>query len=539
MIRTKNSILKQAAILGIASIIVRAIGLLYRIPLSNIIGDLGNSYYGVAFNIYTILLLMSGYSIPTAVSKIISSYNALGEYRNAHKSFITSLVFIGIFGGILSISLYIFSPYFLPSGSEEALFALRSLSPTLFISGFIGVFQGYFQARRNTLPTALAQILEQVANAVASIFFAFILTRSVVGDNIKTASLGALGGTLGTLTGVIVSITILYLVYRLNSGKLYNLLRKDKSGVTSSYKSITLVLIALIVPIIFSTIITNIVGIIDQYLYYGISNSLNRDMVDISVKYGIYIGKYVPLANVPSALAYSVSVAVLPTISAALARKNKKEIHYRINEGITLTMLFCIPSAIGLFVLAKPIMDLLFSGTSSVGYISLKMGAIIIIITGYTTVLSGVLQGLGKPIITLYSGIISIISNIIILIPLLYFTRLDVYAIIIAIIPSTFLMGIYLYYNIKKYTGFKQNIIRTVMLPSLAGILMGIITWLVYLVTHFIFRFNFIALIITIPIGIISYSVIILKMNFFNVLELKSIPIGRLMFKLLKKLKLI
>ena len=256
MIRTKNSILKQAAILGIASIIVRAIGLLYRIPLSNIIGDLGNSYYGVAFNIYTILLLMSGYSIPTAVSKIISSYNALGEYRNAHKSFITSLVFIGIFGGILSISLYIFSPYFLPSGSEEALFALRSLSPTLFISGFIGVFQGYFQARRNTLPTALAQILEQVANAVASIFFAFILTRSVVGDNIKTASLGALGGTLGTLTGVIVSITILYLVYRLNSGKLYNLLRKDKSGVTSSYKSITLVLIALIVPIIFSTIIS-------------------------------------------------------------------------------------------------------------------------------------------------------------------------------------------------------------------------------------------------------------------------------------------
>lgn len=535
----KNSILKQAAILGIASIIVRAIGLLYRIPLSKIIGDLGNSYYGVAFNIYTILLLMSGYSIPTAVSKVISGYTAIGMYRNARRAFLVSLIFIGVFGGILSTILYICSPIFLPSGSDNALFALRSLAPTLFISGFIGVFQGYFQARRNTLPTALAQILEQVANALASIFFAFILTRSVSGDEVATASLGALGGTLGTLTGVIVSITILYYVYRLQRPGIYRELRRDRTNSVYSYKIISLALIALIVPIIFSTIVTNIVGIIDQYLYYGISGYRNKDMVDISVKYGIYIGKYIPLANLPSALAYSVSVAVLPTISAALARKNRREVHYRINESITLTMLFCMPAAVGLFVLAKPIMDFLFSGTPSVGYMCLKLGAIIIVITGYTTVLSGVLQGLGKPMITLASGFVSIVVNIFILVPLLFLTNLDVYAIIFAIIPSMVAMGVYLYIKVCKITGFRQQFVRTFIMPAIAAVLMGAFTWVVYFIIHTILRFNFIALLLTIPTAAIFYCIIILKMNFINVMQLRMLPLGKLFLRLLRKFNMI
>lgn len=535
----RRSILKQAAILGIASIIVRAIGLLYRIPLSNIIGDLGNSYYGVAFNIYTILLLISGYSIPIAVSKIISGYIAVGQYKNARKSFILALIFIGCFGGFLSIVLYIFSPLFLPEGSANAIYALRCLSPTLFISGFIGVFQGYFQARRNTFPTAFAQILEQVANAVTSIFFAFILTRSSLEDEVNTATFGALGGTLGTLCGVIVSICILYYIYKLNFPRTVKELRKDKSLYTESYSTLTKILIVLIVPIIFSTIVTNFIGIINQYIYYGISSFKGLDMIDIGIKYGIYVGKVIPLSNVPSAVAYSVAVATLPTISAALARRNRREIHYRINESITLTMLFCAPASIGMFVLAKPIMDLLFSGTSSIGYINLRLCAIVILIVGYNTVLTSIIQGLGKPMITLFAGLASILANILVIVPQLLFTKIDIYAITTSAIVAHIVIAIISYRYIKSITRFKQNFIRTFFCPMFAALTMGITTFISYHLLHFLLRFNLIALLITIPLSIIIYGIIIIKLNFVNTRQLKSITIGRYFLRFLRKLNLI
>lgn len=536
----KNSIAKQAAILSIAGIIVRIIGLLYRIPVSKIIGDIGNSYYGIAFNIYTILLLLSGYSIPIVVSKLISNYRAIGQYKNAHKIFKTSLILISIVSGVLSLILFIFSPYFLPVGNEKAVFAVKALAPTLFISGIIGVFQGYFQSCRNSIPTALAQIAEQVINATTSIFFAYLLTRYALDDSTEIGSLGALGSTLGTLFGAVTSVTILYLIYKkFNTKRIYAELKRDKSNHILKSSIVISKILILLVPIILSTLITNITSIISQYIFFAIMNYKGIDTITSGIDYGIYIGKYTPIMNLPLAISTSVSIATLPAISMALAQKNIRKIRATVYESTALSFIFAIPSSVGLFVLSKPIMDLLFSNTPDVGYISLMIGSITIALSSYSIVLSGVLQGLGKPIITLIAGIISTLINVITLIPLLLFTNLGIYSVIFASIISTLTLDYICYKNIKNLIHYKQPILKSIILPSIASIIMGFFCYIIYAISLFILRFNILALIITVPLCVIIYALMIIKTGIISINQIHSISVGKTFIKLMRRLKLI
>lgn len=535
---TKSSIAKQAGILAIASIIVRIIGLLYRIPLSNIIGDLGNSYYGIAFNIYSTLILLSAYSIPIAVSKLSSGYLALKQYRNAHKVFKISLIFMIVLGAILAFLLYVFAEKILPVGSEKAIYALRAMAPTLFISGIIGVFQGYFQSRKNMLPIATAQILEQLANAIMSIFLAYMLTRAVIGDKVEVASLGSLGGTLGTLVGVIVSVTVLALIYKLNipNFKHEALIDSSKSNERGIllFKRVTF----MIVPIMMSTIIFNIIGIADQYIYYGILGHKGIDAINVGANYGIYIGKYIPLVNLPSALAASVSIATLPNISAAYSSGKMREVRHFLSEGISLSSIITIPSAIGIFVLAKPIIDLLFPNTPDVGYIALKIGAALIIFTGYASIYSGALQGIGKPIISVMAGIISAIVNIAIIVPLLIFTNLGIYSIILATIPHMLIMAFICYKYMNRYTGYRQRFFKPIILPLIAGTLMGICTYVIYSLTMLIININALGIILSIPISAFVYLILIIKLNIVRKNQLATFPGGRHAIRLINKLNI-
>ena len=174
--RDKNNYLKQAGILAAAGIICRIIGILYRSPLTSIIGDEGNGYYTSAYNIYTIILLLSSYSIPSAVSKIIASKLALKEYRNAHRIFHCALIYVCAIGGAASIFTFFGAGLFLEG---EAAVVLKVFAPTIFLSGFVGVLRGYFQAHGSMVQTSFSQIAEQILNAVISILAAHLLIDMV------------------------------------------------------------------------------------------------------------------------------------------------------------------------------------------------------------------------------------------------------------------------------------------------------------------------------------------------------------------------
>ena len=164
MSKKKNTLLRNTSILMAATIISRVIGLLYRSPLGETIGNEGLGYYSTASNLYTILLLISSYSIPMAVSKIVSERLALKEYRNAHRVFHGALIYAVIVGGIAALVAFFGGKFLLPYNQQNALLALRVLAPTIFFSAVLGVLRGYFQAHSTMMPTSISQIIEQVFN---------------------------------------------------------------------------------------------------------------------------------------------------------------------------------------------------------------------------------------------------------------------------------------------------------------------------------------------------------------------------------------
>lgn len=176
----KSNFLVQAGILAAAGFISRIIGLLYRSPLTAIIGDLGNGYYQAAYNIYTIILLISSYSIPSAISKVIAQKLGVKEYRNAHRIFRCSVWYVLAVGGVASLFLF-FGAGFLVDGA--AIPVLRVFAPTIFLYGLLGVLRGYFQAHRSMVQTSVSQILEQIANALVSIGAALFLIHIFVPDS--------------------------------------------------------------------------------------------------------------------------------------------------------------------------------------------------------------------------------------------------------------------------------------------------------------------------------------------------------------------
>ena len=208
--RTK-SFVRQAGILAIASIMVRVIGLLYKSPLYRILGAEGNGYYSTAYNIYTLVLLISSYSIPSAISKVMSQKLALGQYKNAQKIFKCSLIYVIIIGAVLSTLAFIFSPFLLDN--ENSIVVLDVFIPTIFFAGILAVLRGYFQARKDMTKTSVSQILEQIFNASFSIGMAYILMKTVGSIKNKkefdtlVAIRGAQGSAIGTGVGVIVGST--------------------------------------------------------------------------------------------------------------------------------------------------------------------------------------------------------------------------------------------------------------------------------------------------------------------------------------------
>lgn len=205
---SKNSFILQAGILAAAGIISRIIGLLYRSPLQRVIGDLGMGYYSSAYNYYTIILLISSYSIPSAISKVIAQKLAEKEFRNAHRLFHCALFYVLAVGGAASLFLFFGAGLFV---GEEAVPVLRTFAPTIFIYGILGVLRGYFQAHKSMAQTSVSQILEQIANAAVSVGAAYLLIKSAMGtmdipeteaDRIVRATKGAVGSAMGTGVGV-------------------------------------------------------------------------------------------------------------------------------------------------------------------------------------------------------------------------------------------------------------------------------------------------------------------------------------------------
>lgn len=541
-----DSFVKQAGILAGAGIICRIIGLLYRSPLTAVIGETGNGYYTPAYRIYQMILLISSYSIPAAISKVISQRLAVHQYKNAQRIFRCAILYVVAVGGAGSLIAFFGAGVLSPGNSSMVL---RTLAPTIFLSGLLGVLRGYFQANKTMVQTSVSQILEQILNAVVSIGAAYLLMQLFIEEDEKTrAAWGAVGSALGTGIGVVVALLFMLMVYQMNRKVISARIKRDRSSKVLSTGEIFKIIIFMVTPIIMSTFVYNASALINQTLYLNLMQSVHkRDLEELMVVNGVYDTQAVGLSNIPIAIASAMASAILPSISGSFATKNKKEVNRKIQTAIKTIMFIGIPAAMGMTVLARPIVWLLYPGISKenitlAGYLLAALGLSTVFYC-LSTLSNSILQGIGRAGKPVTNAAVALAVQSAAAALLLCFTGLEIYSLPIAVTVYSGLICLLNGYSIKKTTGYKQEIVNTFLLPFWAALIMGIVAAAVYYgITWLLpdsYTGNAVGLMAAVALGALVYFAMVLKLGAMTKKELQAMPKGYLIVKIAVKLHLI
>lgn len=534
----------QGAILASASIIVRMIGLLYRIPLGRIIGDVGNSYYSCAFEIYSLILLISSYSLPLAVSKIVSARLGTGDKANIRRILKCALGF-GLFVGVIGALVAYFGADYLTGtllNTPEGAICLRVLAPCILIMGVLGVMRGYFQGHGTMIPTAVSQIIEQVVNAVVAVAAAWYLFEyglkidAILGTETAAPAYGASGSTLGTTLGALSAllfISFLLIVFLKSEKK-----KAIRDSQKESYGSILVVLVMTILPVILSTAIYNLNSIIDQGMFKALMEKLGTGKEEIDVTWGIYSGKYKLLCNVPIALASAMASSTIPNISKQLG--NRKAVRRSVGDVIRFTMVISIPCAVGLGVFGKEVIEVLWPGTPDMAADMMLFGSTSVIFYSLSTLTNGILQGIDKMRLPVIHAAVSLVLHIILLYVLIDVFKMGGMAIVWSYIFFGALMCILNNMAIRKHLRYRQEIKRTFLIPIVSSAIMGIVSRMLYNVLFTAMGETTVAmlisLVIAVLVAIVIYFVALLAMRGLRERELRAFPKGYVLVRVAKKL---
>lgn len=549
----KNSFIIQGSILAFAGILVRVIGLIYRIPLTRILGDQGLDYYGTAYDIYNVLILLSSQSMPLAVSKIVSEKLEKKEYKNAHKVFKGAL-FYGIILGVVFGLFAFFGADWLASEllkTPPAARALKVLAPTITVVCVLGVVRGYFQGMGNMVPTAISQVFEQIVNAIVSVVAAYELSAYAMSiaeiksyispdDIILKNSWGAAGGTLGTFMGAFTALLIMIIILWKRFGGIKEQINSDISEKTDRYSTITKVIVFTITPVLISTTIYNISNLLDNPIYKNIAELVCNVPDDVkSILWGRYSQKYRVLTTMPIAIASSLSTAIVPSLVRSYVAKNTEEVKNKIGLALKFSMIIAIPCGMGLSVLGGPINQLLFKDGSTGTATMMLFSIFTVVAFSLSTISNAILQGIDKLKVPIKNSAISIVIHVIILPILMVAFKLGIYAVVIGDITFGATVSVLNAFSIKKYLGYKQEFKYTFFKPLICAVVMGVICLLVYKGIFLLIPSNVISTILAIAIGAAIYAITLILTKTITESELYSMPKGTTIVGLLRKFKLI
>lgn len=534
--RRSDKLLLQGSILAAAGIITKLIGFIYRIPMANILGNQGNGIYSVAFGIYNIALTLSSYSLPLAVSKIVSGKLANSRYKNAHRVFFIALMF-GIVTGSIACGLLWLGADFLEHLYHRRGLALplKVLAPTTLVVAVLGVFRGFVQGHGNMVPTAISQVLEQIVNAVISIVAALLLVRAYI-DSPLTPAYGAAGGTVGTLCGASSALIFFIILYTKLKPGLTDREQHDIYG-REPDSDIMKLLIITILPVILSQTVYQIGYTIDDMMFGNMMAAKHVPDRVVSSLQGVFNTQYNQLVNLPVAVATAMAVSTVPGIVRSKARGNEGELYRRISLVLKFNMAIAFPSAVGLTLLGEPIVAVLFPRLSEYQALSgmlLMTGSAAVVFYALSTITTAILQGCDYMRIPVYHSAISLVLHIALIYVLLKSTSLGIYALIIGNVTFPMLVSILNCLSLKRLLGFNWST-ESIIIPQLkCSVIMGAAATASYSLLRLIFSGNLIPLLVSLILSISVYGYALLSSGCFTKSEMPEIPMGTRLMKFVK-----
>lgn len=494
--QTKSAVnagfVQGAAILGIAGLLVKIIGAVYRIPLANIVGESGMAYYEVAYPYYSWLLVISSAGLPTAISKLVSERIALGDIVGAKRVFRAALRLLFVIGIVTAVLLFVLSsPIANLSGAAPARYSLMALSPALLFVSVMCAYRGYLQGMQCMTGTAISQIVEQLIKLIFGFGLAFLFVKT----SPDAPELAAMGALIGVSVSELVALAVIKFYYdariRNRSLPVCVSTKGAKSGLRGS---IIKRLLAIAIPITIGASIMPVTGIADSVfiinflekhdIAMGIAEEIANE--NARVAYTVLRSYVTPLINMPAVLTLSLSMSLVPAISQAVTRKEKRIVNAASRTGIKLAMFIGAPCAAGLFILGGPIMSLLYSAVRNnqdrfiqaqqVMYIA----AVGVLFLSLVQTLTGIIQGLGKPRVPVYflalGGIVKVVSMLV----LMQFTSMGILGAALSTVLCYAVAGIADTVYVIRKTRMNISYTDTFAKPLFSSIVMGFAVFAVY-----------------------------------------------------------
>lgn len=533
--KKRNTFLMGTLILGVAGIVIKILGAVFRIPLGNMIGEDGMGYYQASYSVYALFLTLATAGFPTAISKLVSEQVALGNHKGANEIFKITNLMLFVTGLVMFVILFFGSGFIVNNvqHNPNAIYAMKAIAPALLIVPSMSAYRGYYQGYQQMTRIAVSQVIEQLFRAILGLILAYILMSNF------GPKFGAAGGISGATIGSLASFLFLVFIYLKDSKERSIRIKNSVGYVKQETGTILKNIILTIIPISIGTCMMPLVSVIDTIMVIARLKAGGYTYIAANALFGQLTGMAMSIIVMPMVFTTAIGISLVPAISTSFTLKRFNEARHNAKLAFKITMLLVLPCAFGLASLSKPIMSLLYPSQPpevlGLMLFALSPGCVFL---GLLYTFNGILQGIGKPMIPVFALLVGIVVKVVVSYVLIPIPSFNILGSIIGTVLSYSIAAFIEYYYIKKYLKMRLNIMEYIIKPIITVMVMFVGVKMAYFVLASFINPK-LSTLIAIMIGGIIYVIVLLKIGGINGEELKSLPKGDKIYSKLKKLRLI
>ena len=490
MAKTKGqNYMHGAAILTVGVIIMKILGFFYKIPLGNILGDEGYSMFMGAYSIYYIFFTLATAGLPVALSRLVAEADANGRAKQEEKTFRVALVTFTVIGLVFALIMFCFPQWLAASYLEnpDAAPSVRAMAPAILLVCIVSAYRGYCQGNGNMLPTTVDEVLEVFFKVVSGLVIAVLVLRAYKGSPLALP-MGSAGAIFGVSIGSAVSLAYM-IVYK---HRHYSVLSAPYTGgidpndipdddeLVDPAMKIVKDILSIGIPIATGACIMALLNSVDSKLCMNrLQSAAGFSYREAKVLYGVY-GKAQTLFNLPAAFITPLTISIVPAISGALAKGDKKTAGTVSEDSLRISAFLAIPMGVGLAVLAKPIMDVLYPGSHLAGAGLLRVMGAASFFVCLVLMENAILQASGREKLTMVTLITGGIIKIVINWFLVARRDINIYGAPVGTLCSYCAMAAMDYVFMCRTLSSRPRLLRVFSGPLAASALMGLTAWGVY-----------------------------------------------------------
>lgn len=525
----KQNYLHGAAILTFGVILMKILGAIYKIPLGNILGDVGYGYFNTAYNIYNVFLTIATAGLPVALSRMISEANTLGRPMQARRIFRVAFTTFAVIGIVGTAALAIFHVEFaVGMDSPRSAQSILAIAPSVLFCCVLGAYRGFIQGNGNMTPTTVGQVLEVLVKLIVGFALAFLLTGRGFGLPVSAA-----GAIFGVSVGSLVAIVYMF-VYKLRNYPAVSLAQPD---VPDSAGKIFKKLMIIAIPITLGASVMSIFTLIDNKLVLAqLQNSAGFTVAESETLWGVY-SKTITLYNLPAAFITPLTISLVPSIAASVAAKKGLESCDIGESCVRIASIICMPMGIGLSVLSFPIMNVVYPDSHESGAALLMLLGIASVFVCLALVSNAILQAHGNERYPLYSMIIGGFVKVGVNWLLVGNHEINIVGAPVGTICCYFVMCLMNYIFLCRCMERRLSLKRMILRPLISSLVMGAAAWAVYGLVSMVLGDGWscmaLAMLCGVGVAVAVYLVLIIVTRAITMEDMKLIPKGEKLAKLL------